>query len=105
MLKCELCGGTHNVILGENTLFSEYAVICEDCLNRAMAQEFAPTPSEVAQNKLEEMALSDEMIYGFTVEDTQVIVEWWYDEKDICKTILVDCDSNDEAIDVLCELC
>jgi len=104
MLKCELCGGTHNVVLGENTLFSEYAVICEDCLNRAMAQEFAPTPSEVAQNKLEEMALSDEMIYGFTVEETVVIVEW-FDGGKVVKTILVECYDNDEAIDVLCELC
>ena len=104
MLKCELCGGTHNVVLGENTLFSEYAVICEDCLNRAMTQEFAPSPLEVAKNKLEGMALNDEMIYGFTVEETAVIVEW-FDGGKVVKTILVECDDNDEAIDVLCELC
>lgn len=104
MLKCELCGNAHNVVLGENTLFSEYAVICEDCLNRAMAQEFAPSPLEVAQNKLEEMALSDEMIYGFTVEETAVIIEW-FDGGKVVKTVLADCNDNEEAIDVLCELC
>ena len=104
MKKCSICGSSHNVVLGENTLFNEFGFICEDCLNRAMAQEFAPTPSEVAQNKLEEMALSDEMIYGFTVEETVVIVEW-FDGGKVVKTILIECDDNDEAIDVLCELC
>ena len=89
MLKCELCGNAHNVVLGENTLFSEYTTICEDCLNRAMTQEFAPSPLEVAQNKLEEMALSDE----------------WFNGGKVVKTVLADCDDNEEAIDVLCELC
>ena len=104
MLKCELCGNAHNVVLGESTLFSEYAAICEDCLSRAMAEEFAPSCLEVAQNKLDEMALSDDNIHAFTVEDTAVIIEW-LNAGQIEKTTLVDCYNNDEAIDVLCELC
>ena len=104
MKKCSICGSSHNVVLGENTLFNEFGFICEDCLSRAMTEEFAPSPLEIAQNKLDEMGLSEDNIHAFTVEDTAVIVEW-LNAGQIEKTILVDCDSNDEAIDVLCELC
>lgn len=36
---CDCCGGRHNLVLGQGTLFDEYMYICQDCLSRAMAEE------------------------------------------------------------------
>lgn len=103
MLKCECCGTTKNVVLGQNTIFSEYNLICEECLSKLYAQEIEPTCLEWAQQRLEALNLADEDIYGFTVEGDSVVVEY-FKNKRLEKYVLVVCEDNDEAIHVLCEL-
>ena len=94
MLKCECCGTTKNVVLGQNTIFSEYNLICEDCLGKLYAQEIEPTCLEWAQQRLEALNLADEDIYGFTVEGDSVVVEYFKKEfnKVGAKVIATDCD-------------
>ena len=75
MLKCECCGGNKNLQLGCYTLFSEFNVICESCIGELMAQETAPTPLEVAKNRLDELNLADEDVYAFFAEHLRYVVK------------------------------
>lgn len=104
MLKCECCGGNKNLQLGCYTLFSEFNVICESCIGELMTQENAPTPLEVAKNRLDELNLADEDIYAFFADGNNVVVEYLLN-KHLVKCVLVVCDDEDEAWDVVFEIC
>lgn len=104
MCKCDICDSVKNLVFGQNTLFDEYNFICEECLQRLSFHEFEPSCEEVALYELNALNLSDDQIYGFTVEGDDVVVEW-FNKGTLTKTVLVKCDSNDEAIDVLCAIC
>lgn len=104
MLRCECCGGNKDLKLGAYTLFSEYEIICENCLGKLMEYEMAPSPLEVAKARLDALQLADEDIYGFFAEDGNVVVEYLLN-RHLVKCNLVACDDDDEAWDVVLELC
>lgn len=104
MCKCEICGNGENLVLGQNTLFDEFDFICEDCLSEMDANEFGLSYEEIAENNFKMLNLSEDDEYRITVEDNSVVVILYTGYGKI-KTVLVECDSNDEAIDVLCAIC
>lgn len=103
MLRCECCGSSGNIVLGHNTLFSEYAVICGKCLEKLSECESEPTALEKAWNKLDTLEINEYDILGYFVEDNTVVLDYLKDGF-IKKMIIVECDSRDEAIEVLCEI-
>ena len=103
MLRCECCGSSENIVLGHNTLFSEYVTICGKCLGKLSAYESEPTALEKAWNKLDILEINEENVLGYYVEGNAVMMDYLKDGL-ITKMIIVECDSNDEAIEVLCEI-
>ena len=103
MLRCECCGSSDDIVLGHNTLFSEYAVICGKCLGKLSAYESETTALEKAWNKLDTLEINEENVLGYYVEGEVVMLDYLKNGL-ITKMIIVECDSNDEAIEVLCEI-
>ena len=103
MLRCECCGSSENIVLGHNTLFSEYTCICGKCLGKLSAYESEPTAIEKAWNKLDTLEINEDDMLGFYVEGDTVMIDYLKNGF-ITKMIIVECDSNDEAIGVLCEI-
>ena len=103
MLRCECCGSSDDIVLGQNTLFSEYVTICGKCLEKLSAYENEPTAIEKAWNKLDTLEINEDDILGFYVEGDTVMIDYLKNGL-ITKMIIVECDSNDEAIEVLCEI-
>lgn len=103
MLKCECCGSSEDIILGHNTLFSEYVTICGKCLEKLSKYESEPTALEKALNKLDTLEINEYDILGYYVEGNAVMLDYLKNGL-ITKMIIVECDSNDEAIEVLCEI-
>ena len=103
MLRCECCGSSENIVLGQNTLFSEYTCICGKCLEKLSAYESETTALEKAWNKLDRLDINEENVLGYYVEGNAVMMDYLKDGL-IKKMIIVECDSNDEAIEVLCEI-
>ena len=103
MLRCECCGSNENIVLGHNTLFSEYAAICGKCLEKLSAYESEPTALEKAWNKLDALEINEDDMLGYYVEGNAVMMDYLKDGF-ITKMIIVECDSNGEAIEVLCEI-
>ena len=103
MLRCECCGSSENIVLGHNTLFSEYAVICGKCLEKLSEYESEPTALEKAWNKLDTLEINEENVLGYYVEGNAVMLDYLKDGF-ITKMIIVECDSDGEAIEVLCEI-
>ena len=104
MLTCECRGATKNLTIGQGTVFYEYNVLCEDCLKRAHEQEFTK-PIDVALSKLNELNINEEDIYGFSVDGSKVVVQYFNSERQLITTTLISCNDENEAIDILCELC
>ena len=104
MLSCECCGTTKNLTVGQGTLFDEYNVICQDCLTRAYEQEFT-NPVEIALNKLNGLDISEDDIYGFYVEGCEVKMDYFNSKRHLVAVTLVNCCDENEAMDVLYELC
>ena len=104
MLSCECCGTTENLTVGQGTLFDEYNVICQDCLTHAYEQEFT-NPVEIALNKLNGLDISEDDIYGFYVEGCKVRMDYFNSKRHLTAVTLVNCCDENEAMDVLCELC
>lgn len=103
MLRCECCGSSENIVLGHNTLFSEYAAICGKCLEKLSKYESEPTALEKAWNKLDALEINEDDMLGYYVEGNAVMMDYLKDGF-ITKMIIVECDSNGEAIEVLCEI-
>ena len=103
MLRCECCGSSENIVLGHNTLFSEYAAICGKCLEKLSAYESEPTALKKAWNKLDTLEINEDDMLGYYVEGNAVMLDYLKDGF-ITKMIIVECDSRDEAIEVLCEI-
>lgn len=103
MLRCEGCGSSENIVLGHNTLFSEYVAICGKCLEKLSEYESEPTTLEKAWNKLDTLEINEENVLGYYVEGNTVMMDY-LKEGFITKMIIVECDSKDEAIEVLCEI-
>ena len=103
MLRCECCGSSENIVLGHNTLFSEYAAICGKCLEKLSEYESEPTALEKAWNKLDTLEINEDDMLGYYVEGNAVMMDYLKDGF-ITKMIIVECDSRDEAIEVLCEI-
>ncbi len=103
MLRCECCGSSENIVLGHNTLFGEYVAICGKCLEKLSEYESEPTALEKAWNKLDTIDINEYDILGYFVEGKTVMMDYLKDGF-ITKMIIVECDSNDEAIDILCEI-
>ena len=103
MLRCECCGSSENIVLGQNTLFSEYVTICGKCVEKLSKYESEPTAFGKAWNKLDTLEINEENVLGYYVEGNAVMLDYLKDGL-ITKMIIVDCDSNDEAIEVLCEI-
>lgn len=104
MLHCELCNSEKDLILGCRTLFSEYNLICSHCLGKLMNEECKPSPLKIADEALKVLNVSDNDIYGFTVKGCYVVVEYFNKQRKIESQILVTCDDEIEAVDVLCGL-
>lgn len=103
MLRCECCGSSENIVLGHNTLFGEYVAICGKCLEKLSEYESEPTALEKAWNKLDTLEINEENVLGYYVEGNAVMLDYLKDGF-ITKMIIVECDSNGEAIEVLCEI-
>ena len=102
MLYCELCNSEKDLLLGSRTLFSEYNLICSHCLEKLINEECKPSPLKIADEALKVLNVSDDDIYGFTVEGCHVVVEYFNKQRKIESQILVTCNDEIEAVDVLC---
>ena len=103
MLRCECCGSSENIVLGHNTLFSEYVTICGKCLGKLSKYESEQTALGKAWNKPDALDINEENVLVYYVEGNTVMIDYLKNGL-ITKMIIVECDSNDEAIEVLCEI-
>ena len=106
---CSCCGkASDDIILGHQTIFDEFDLICKECLSELYKAESEPTALEVAESNLKALNVSEGDIYGFYVDNGMVLVDYFeldQNGKRVLKTErLVECYNNDEAIDVLCQL-
>ena len=80
MLRCECCGSSGNIVLGHNTLFSEYVTICGKCLEKLSAYESEPTALEKAWNKLDTLEINEENVLGYYLEGNTVMLDYLKNE-------------------------